>query len=219
MEFSVMMKLALALAGTAALTFASAGHAAVVVGSGSGTNLLTLSGPGTPGSGGTLTGSGGTVATISGGQVLNTDQPFADIPEAPFGGTFLSVGPTSGQPATLAFTTPVNFLSFAIGSPDTYNLLTIVTNMGSQTFTAAMLGLPTDGNQGFTGFVNFTGVAGDLIKSVTFTNSPSINAFETASFSVTAVPEPGTWAMMLLGFAGMGAAMRRSRKPFVAQLA
>lgn len=27
-----------------------------------------------------------------------------------------------------------------------------------------------------------------------------------------AVPEPGTWALMLLGFAGVGAAMRRSRK-------
>ena len=27
-----------------------------------------------------------------------------------------------------------------------------------------------------------------------------------------AVPEPGTWAMMLLGFGGMGVALRRSRK-------
>jgi hypothetical protein len=28
----------------------------------------------------------------------------------------------------------------------------------------------------------------------------------------SSVPEPGTWAMMLLGFGGVGAAMRRSRK-------
>ena len=38
--------------------------------------------------------------------------------------------------------------------------------------------------------------------------------------SVTyAVPEPGTWAMMLLGFAGIGAAMRRNRKRLLTQLA
>jgi hypothetical protein len=30
--------------------------------------------------------------------------------------------------------------------------------------------------------------------------------------SVAAVPEPGTWAMMLLGFGGMGVAMRRKRR-------
>ena len=31
-------------------------------------------------------------------------------------------------------------------------------------------------------------------------------------FSVSAVPEPSTWAMMLLGFAGLGFAFRRSRR-------
>jgi hypothetical protein len=30
--------------------------------------------------------------------------------------------------------------------------------------------------------------------------------------SITAVPEPATWAMMLLGFAGLGFAFRRSRR-------
>ena len=37
--------------------------------------------------------------------------------------------------------------------------------------------------------------------------------------SLTAVPEPGTWAMMLLGFAGIGVSMRRRRKPQLAQIA
>jgi hypothetical protein len=37
----------------------------------------------------------------------------------------------------------------------------------------------------------------------------------------TAVPEPGTWAMMLLGFGAAGYSMRRSRRaqPRLAQLA
>ncbi|HEX6783372.1 MAG TPA: FxDxF family PEP-CTERM protein [Sphingomicrobium sp.] len=37
--------------------------------------------------------------------------------------------------------------------------------------------------------------------------------------SVPAVPEPATWAMMLLGFGGIGFAMRRRRNPVLAQLA
>ena len=34
-----------------------------------------------------------------------------------------------------------------------------------------------------------------------------------------AVPEPATWALMLLGFTGVGFALRRQRKPALAQLA
>ena len=33
-----------------------------------------------------------------------------------------------------------------------------------------------------------------------------------------AIPEPGTWALMLLGFGAMGLAMRRNRRPGIAQL-
>jgi hypothetical protein len=33
------------------------------------------------------------------------------------------------------------------------------------------------------------------------------------------VPEPATWGLMLLGFAGIGVALRRRRKPVLAQLA
>jgi hypothetical protein len=33
---------------------------------------------------------------------------------------------------------------------------------------------------------------------------------------IQAVPEPATWAMMLVGFGGLGAAMRSRRKPAVA---
>jgi len=36
---------------------------------------------------------------------------------------------------------------------------------------------------------------------------------------ITGVPEPTTWAMMLLGFAGIGMAVRRQRKPAMAQIA
>lgn len=39
------------------------------------------------------------------------------------------------------------------------------------------------------------------------------------SFAAGAVPEPATWAMMLLGFGTVGFAMRRRRRPALLQLA
>ena len=202
------MKRHLILCGLVSTVFAaSAGQAAVTgsLGGGAGT-FLTLSGAGL---------NGGTVATLSGGQVLASDQPFADIPAGGvYGSAFLAAGPTVGQPATLTFTTPVDYLSFVWGSPDTYNLLTITTSLGSiQTFTAAGLGFPvTNGDQSFSQYVQFSATTGDFITSATFTNVPSTDAFETANYSITqAVPEPATWAMMLIGFGGIGYSMRRRR--------
>lgn len=45
------------------------------------------------------------------------------------------------------------------------------------------------------------------------------NVGGTATFSAAAVPEPATWALMLLGFVGIGTAMRRRRSPLLAQVA
>lgn len=39
------------------------------------------------------------------------------------------------------------------------------------------------------------------------------------NLQATAVPEPATWGMMLLGFAGIGMAVRRRRRPVLAQIA
>ena len=37
--------------------------------------------------------------------------------------------------------------------------------------------------------------------------------------TINAVPEPGTWAMMLIGFGAVGFALRRRRTPQLAHLA
>lgn len=58
--------------------------------------------------------------------------------------------------------------------------------VGAGTFTLNILGTPGTQN-------------GALSGSVSFASTP-------------AVPEPGTWAMMLLGFGGIGFAMRRRRR-------
>ncbi len=173
---------------------------AVVVGSlggGSGP-FLTLSGAGL---------NGGSVATLSGGTVYTNDQPFADIPKGGvFGNTFLAAGPTSGEPATFTFTAPVQYLSFLWGSPDTYNDLKITSTTGIYNFTASNLNFAvTNGDQSFSQYVQFKTGLGENILSATFNNSPAMDAFETANFSITApVPEASTWAMMILGFLGVG---------------
>jgi hypothetical protein len=60
--------------------------------------------------------------------------------------------------------------------------------------------------------------AGDHTITVGGTLNGTVGSY-VGNFNVAAVPEAGTWAMMLLGFAGMGLVIRRSRKPAFAQLA
>jgi hypothetical protein len=45
------------------------------------------------------------------------------------------------------------------------------------------------------------------------------NPTYSGTLNITAVPEPATWALMLLGFGGIGFAMRRRRRPVLAQVA
>lgn len=73
-----------------------------------------------------------------------------------------------------------------------------------------------------TTFLGFTSMSGPI--SATFTvldgvgaNSElDVTSFITASAVSGAVPEPATWAMMLLGFGGIGIALRRKRTPALA---
>jgi hypothetical protein len=45
---------------------------------------------------------------------------------------------------------------------------------------------------------------------------PKVVDVTTLKFSVTATPEPATWTMLILGFLGMGAVLRRRRAAMVA---
>ncbi|GGB40787.1 hypothetical protein GCM10011380_32820 [Sphingomonas metalli] len=203
-----MRKTYLALCATASVFAATAASATVTptLGGASG-NYLTLNSSG-------LSNGGTQVATLTGGTVYTSDQPFADIPKGGIaGGTFLAAGPLAGQPATLTFLQAVSNLGFLWGSPDTYNILTLVTNQRTITYTAQSLGFTTtDGNQNVSQYVNFAASAGETINSVSFTNNPAFDAFETANFAVTAVPEPATWALMFVGFGMVAGAARYRRR-------
>ena len=204
------MKLVKTLLASAALV-ASVGAQAVVVGSlgGGAGSFLALSAPGACGSC-TL---GTTVATISGGRIYDTDMPVADQFSA--GERFLAAGPSSNGTSTLTFGGGgVDYISFLWGSPDLYNTLT-VTSTGaaptSQMFTATSLGFPvTNGQQGFAQSVQFSGVAGAKITSLVFASTA--DAFEVGRFTVTAIPEPETYALMLAGLGALGFVARRRKK-------
>jgi hypothetical protein len=201
-----MFKFSTILAASTLLAASVGVHAGVSGSTGaSSSSFLTLSSAGLD---------GGSVATLTGGTIYTADEPFADIPKGGlFGGTFLGAGPTAGSAATLTFTgAGVSFVSFLWGSPDTYNMLTVRGTGGYvHVFTTAELGLPGDGNQGVSDYVQFTGTNGTLITSLSFDNVPSSNAFETANYSITPVPEPGTYSLLLAGLGVMGFFATRRR--------
>lgn len=149
-----------------------------------------------------------TIATVS-GTVLSATEPGSIAPEGTVG-NFLSAGPTAGTTASLDFGTGVAYISFLWGSPDTYNQLTVSYTGGSKTFVATDLGL-TVGAYAPSQYVQFTADAGSSITGLSFTNVPSIDAFETANYSVTPVPEPETYALMLGGLGVLGFMARRRR--------
>ena len=114
-------------------------------------------------------------------------------------------------------------------SDATVNVTNLLTG-GSASFSAALFGSPNTSNAiqgsqqlGF-GFLN--GSFGGLFGNINFDSSvnstyrinltgggQSLTAFaQLGAGGVAGVPEPATWAMMLIGFGAMGVSLRRRRR-------
>jgi len=79
-----------------------------------------------------------------------------------------------------------------------HNTLTVNSTVGGpQVFTATSLLFPvTNGDQSFNQAAQFTATTG-LITSLMFSSTQ--NAFEASRFTINAVPEPESYALMLAG--------------------
>lgn len=117
-----------------------------------------------------------------------------------------------GNAALLTVNQLVSQFSFDWGSVDTYNTLTINTDGGPLVYTGFDLP-PANGDQdNFDTNFRFTASFDTLtnIQSIGFASSS--NSFEFDNVATAAVPEPATWAFMIVGFGAIGGAMRRKRK-------
>jgi hypothetical protein len=155
---------------------------------------------------------------LSGGAIYTASQSFSyairpsnSNPVINTVGNWGAVGGSSntnnggGSTSTLTLASGITGVSFLWGSADTFNSVRVNTNAGSQTFTAAALGLTTPNGAGYVNF-RVSGAA-SAITSLNFISSQT--AFEFSN--VSAVPEPGTYAMLLSGLMAVGFVARRRR--------
>lgn len=103
--------------------------------------------------------------------------------------------------------------SFLWGSPDAHNFIDIVTSDGNVRFgggdLAALRGFSANGDNANTSLLTITAAAGVTIDSITFRSSGIAFELAEAAVAVTAVPETGTSALMLVGLAALAACARR----------
>jgi len=157
-------------------------------------------------------------APRTGGLVTNTS--VSGVSAQPFGssGSFWTVGPTDGSPGNLDLSSFGNIsnISFVWGSVDAYNLLEFLDVGGNvlASFTGSDIFNPANGSQtdpNLNPVVRFNLTDGSQTAFTTLRLSSTSNAFETDNFAINAVPEPATWALMMIGFAAVGFGMRRRR--------
>jgi hypothetical protein len=215
-----MNKLILGLVGASALALGSAANAAITIGSITpGTNPYSGPAPTYDFDGSTPAYSGGSVTTGTIG-ILQA-QPFGST------GNYYSVGPFNGSPGTINLSSlaDITSLSFIWGSVDSYNSLDFLAADGT-TVLAHFVGddifNPANGDRtdpATNPVVTFNLTGSDASAFTYLRLSSGQNAFEIDNLAINAVPEPKTWGMMLLGFAGIGMALRRRRRPALAQVA
>lgn len=126
-----------------------------------------------------------------------------------------------GFDSTFTSASSLSSLSFYLGSLDNYNTLSFYSgDTLIQSFTGTQLTIPdpANGNQA-SGNTNrryfFTFGAADNVNKVVFNTTQPAFEFDNIAAAISSVPEPSTWAMMILGFGLTGFMLRNGRRRVV----
>lgn len=150
---------------------------------------------------------------------FDTNNGLGAIPAYGSTGNYAAVA--TGGIYSLTFA-PTSVLAFVLGSLDTYNTLTLFfADATSQSYFGGQiindLSFPSgDQISGQTnGVVTYSTGAGPKIVGAAYQSSGVSFEFDNISVA-SAVPEPATWAMMLVGIGAIGGMLRARRKTNVA---
>jgi hypothetical protein len=158
-----------------------------------------------------------------GGAVRSTSP--SGLSAQPFGstGNYATVGPDDGSPGILNLSSfgDIDWISFIWGSIDAYNTLDVLDAGGGilGSFTGSNVIAMANGDQTDPATnrlvkLTFTGAERTSVDRLRFSSTG--NAFEFDNVAISAaVPEPGTWMLMLMGMAAVGFSMRRREKQTV----
>lgn len=212
-----MAKTYIALAALAAATVATPASAADIIECGGGSNCIIGTTNVNLVAGDNVTSGTGNIG-IGGPQVLFSSTQAGGIDLVTGQATITAANPnTTLDNLTFSVATGFTAAEFNLspltggGPPQPFSVSILLNSGYTETFTT--------GNQRF-GILAGTG---ETINSVTI-NTPSGAFGSFTQLRITpavtaAVPEPGTWALMLLGFGGVGVSLRRRRSQTIAQFA
>lgn len=122
------------------------------------------------------------------------------------------IGPVVNPPAGIGLGTGSITTTFTVGSGNSLTFNSVSFNNGvDPTYIAPIIQVtPGFFVAGLTNIPIYSGVVNTLSVDYTATGEASYGAQLT--FTPGGIPEPTTWAMMLIGFAAVGFAMRRRRR-------
>ncbi|WP_068876478.1 MULTISPECIES: PEPxxWA-CTERM sorting domain-containing protein [unclassified Phenylobacterium] len=155
--------------------------------------------------------------TFTGGMIrLGSQGTQTNVSVPPPGDLTKYVTILGGKSATLTSVKPLRKLSLYMGSPDSYNSIRFIgegydfTLQGSQLWQplSATLGDPAWGRRLTYDFGSFG------VTQVVFASARNSLEFDdlAGAFQAAPVPEPASWALMIFGFLGSGAMLRRRQQ-------
>jgi hypothetical protein len=125
-----------------------------------------------------------------------------------FSGTFGDTGITNPTfTDTFTFTLPTGLASSTVSS--TFQGATTDVNFTSVTLNGTQFNVGDAGKNEFRFVDNLPVTSGPQTLIVSGTSAGNGSFSGTIAFAPRAVPEPASWALMILGFGGVGASLRR----------